>query len=216
MASAPSSPVIKTAKFVAGATNAEQLPPPTGIEIAFAGRSNVGKSSLMNALLQRKSLVRTSSTPGCTRQISFFEARFGEDTVFTMVDLPGYGYAKRSKAERKSWGELLEGYLLERPTLAAVAILFDVRRGLEEEELQLLELLSQPAQVSRRPLHLILVGTKLDKLPVAKRKPELLAVQNTLKTQGVNLRMIPFSTELPETHGVLWHRLQAVLSGTAA
>ena len=81
------------------------------IEIAFAGRSNVGKSSLLNKLMNRKNLARTSSTPGCTRQINFFSVRTAQGINLSLVDLPGYGYAKRSKDERKLWAELIDGYL---------------------------------------------------------------------------------------------------------
>ena len=163
-------PRIVDASFFAGAQNAGSLPAPTGVEVAFAGRSNVGKSSLLNSLMSRRNLVRTSSTPGCTRQISFYHARLAQGAHMQLVDLPGYGYAKRSKTERKSWAELIDGYLLRRPTLAAVALLFDARRGVEEEELALLELMASPAEVSRRDVPVILIATKLDKLPRSKRK----------------------------------------------
>jgi GTP-binding protein len=93
---------IVEAQFVAAqGISGGSLPAPTFTEIAFAGRSNVGKSSLINALVERKSLVRTSSTPGCTRQVNVFETRAKDGTVLHLVDLPGYGYAQRSKDERK-------------------------------------------------------------------------------------------------------------------
>ncbi|MCC6213380.1 MAG: ribosome biogenesis GTP-binding protein YsxC [Polyangiaceae bacterium] len=158
-------PAIRSAAFVAGATLPAQLPPPTLAEIAFAGRSNVGKSSLMNALLGRKNLVRTSSTPGCTRQLSFFEVRAADDLGLYLVDLPGYGWAQRSKEERAQWAELVESYLLERPTLAAVCVLVDSRRGVEEEERLLFELLADTSRAQRRPPAVLLVATKLDHQP---------------------------------------------------
>src|SRR5215475_3229804 len=131
---------IVDARFVASVPAARLLPPPTGVEIAFAGRSNVGKSTLLNALLERKGLARTSSTPGCTRELVVFEAVAADGAVLTFVDLPGYGYAKRSKAERASWAGLVEDYLLGRPSLAAVVVLLDVRRGMESDDADLLEL----------------------------------------------------------------------------
>src|SRR6185503_4779693 len=108
----PTPPRVLDAQFVAGASRVEQLPPPQHLEVAFAGRSNVGKSSLMNSLIERKRLVRTSSTPGCTRQISLFEVTTRLGSRFTLVDLPGYGYAKRAKSERAEWAALINSYLL--------------------------------------------------------------------------------------------------------
>jgi GTP-binding protein len=178
MASRPASgPRIVEARFLAAATHVDQLPPPVSVEIAFAGRSNVGKSTLLNGLMNRKGLVRTSRTPGCTRQINLFEAKGSDGSVVTLVDLPGYGYARRSKSERSAWGELIESYLLERPSLAVVAILVDARRGVEEEDAQLVEFLAQPARVSRRPLEVLFIATKLDKLSPSAQKPALARVQ---------------------------------------
>lgn len=158
------------AKFMAEARTIDALPPPVYAQIAFAGRSNVGKSSLINTLVQRKKLVRTSQTPGCTRGINFFRIRFHEAEL-DFVDLPGYGYAQRSKAERRVWGELIEHFLVERPGLRAVVIIVDVRRGLGEEERDLLAFL----QAHDRPA--ILVATKLDKLAPGKRKGAVLAIE---------------------------------------
>jgi GTP-binding protein len=158
------------AEFVFGAQTAEQLPAPLTAEIAFAGRSNVGKSSLMNALLGRRNLVRTSSTPGCTRQINFFDLKARDGSQFRLVDLPGYGYAKRSKSERSAWAELIEAYLTERDVLRAVVVLVDARRGLEEDEAQLIEFV-RAREIS--PARAILVATKIDKLPKSQRKAAL-------------------------------------------
>src|SRR5450755_3097847 len=92
------------AEFIAGAVETTGLPAPTSAEIAFAGRSNVGKSSLLNAMMQRHSLARTSRTPGCTRQINVFRVRTSDGLEVGFVDLPGYGYAKRAKSEKVTWG----------------------------------------------------------------------------------------------------------------
>src|SRR5262249_41664011 len=110
----PDAPRIVAARFVASAPEARLLPAPPTAEVAFAGRSNVGKSALLNALLERKGLARTSSTPGCTRELVVFEAKTADDAVLTLVDLPGYGYAKRSKMERAAWAGFIEDYLLGR------------------------------------------------------------------------------------------------------
>src|SRR3974390_1511107 len=99
---------VVEAKFVAGAVDAQSLPPPTLVEVAFSGRSNVGKSSVLNALMQRRGLARTSNTPGCPRQLNVFEVRCAAGLAASFVDLPGYGWARRSKVERKQWQEMIE------------------------------------------------------------------------------------------------------------
>ncbi len=145
------------AEFVAGAVETSGLPAPTVAEVAFAGRSNVGKSSLLNAMMQRHGLARTSRTPGCTRQLNIFEVKCADGLVLRFVDLPGYGWAKRSKSERGEWQGMIEGYLKTRASLKAVAILVDVRRGPEEEEEQLVEFLGERRLVSSaKPLEVIL------------------------------------------------------------
>ncbi|AKT36807.1 ribosome biogenesis GTP-binding protein YihA/YsxC [Chondromyces crocatus] len=151
----------------------EALPPPTSTEVAFAGRSNVGKSSLINTLVERHGLVRTSSTPGSTRQINVFEARARDAAVFRLVDLPGYGFTRRSKSEQNLWASLIEGYLNGRVTLGAVVLLVDARRGLLEDDLELIQFVENARQVTRRPVQLILVATKIDKLPSSQRKSVL-------------------------------------------
>ena len=198
------SELILDARFAAQATALSQLPPPVSVEIAFAGRSNVGKSSLLNALMNRRNLARTSSTPGCTRGITFFEVKTRESLV-TLVDLPGYGYAQRSKSERVSWGHLIDGYLTERPGLLAVALLVDARRGIQEEDLGVLELLTK-GQRTRRPPSPVIVATKLDKVPRGERQKVL----NEIAPNG--LRAVGFSTELPETTAAVWRGLRAAIT----
>lgn len=205
---------IVEANFRAGATASDQIPGPTGAEIAFAGRSNVGKSSLLNALCQRKNLVRTSSTPGCTRQISFFEARTKDGAVVTLVDLPGYGYAKRSKQERRGWAGLIEDYLLERPTLKVVVALVDARRGVEPDDQQLFELLRETPRSARPAVSIVTVATKLDKLPNSQRESSIAAIR-----KHVGGSVYGVSTELPETLLRLWvglRRQASVLTPTEA
>ncbi len=196
---------IVEARFVASAPAARLLPPPTGVEVAFAGRSNVGKSTLLNALLERKGLARTSSTPGCTRELVVFEAKATDGAVITLVDLPGYGYAKRSKTERSAWAELVEDYLRGRPTLTAVVVLVDVRRGVEEDDRDLLELIAAPSRVSRRPVEALLVATKLDKLAVSARKPALARVGKDFAA-----RVTGFAASDPATHASLWREVRRV------
>lgn len=155
------------------ATGWQRLPPPTSAEVAFAGRSNVGKSSLINTLLERRGLVRTSSTPGSTRQINIFEARARDGAAFRLVDLPGYGFTRRSKAEQALWASLIEGYLGERVTLAAVVLLVDARRGLLPDDLELIHFIEAARDAVRRPVQVILVATKIDKLASSQRRSVL-------------------------------------------
>jgi GTP-binding protein len=201
---------VVEAAFVAGAVDSEQLPPPTRIEVAFAGRSNVGKSSLLNAMMQRKGLARTSSTPGCTRQLNVFDIRCADGLQLGFVDLPGYGWAKRSKAEKSQWQGMIEGYLMRRTGLRAVVLLVDVRRGVEEEEQQLIDFMRQPRAVSDpKPVEVILVATKIDKLSTSARKPAL----EVLKTSAGS-RAIGFSVETGDGREELWARIRfATLGG---
>jgi GTP-binding protein len=191
-----------SAEFSAAARAAAELPPPMQIEIAFAGRSNVGKSSLLNRLMNRRNLARISSTPGCTRQINFFSVRTSAGMNLSLVDLPGYGYAKRSKDERKLWAELIDGYLLERPTLRAVALLVDARRGLEADDLGLIEMLETSGSRTRTAMKTLIVATKLDKLRAGERAAALARI----KAPGA--AVYGFSTELPDTAAVLWSALE--------
>ncbi|MBI4030976.1 MAG: YihA family ribosome biogenesis GTP-binding protein [Proteobacteria bacterium] len=140
-------------EFTAGAAHAGQMPEAYLPEIAFAGRSNVGKSSLINALTGRKTLARVSHTPGRTQQINFF--RLGG--ALGLVDMPGYGYAKVSKAQRAAWEELIRAYLRGRPTLRCVFLLIDGRHGLKSGDEDIMDMLDECAV----PYRILL--TKADK-----------------------------------------------------
>jgi GTP-binding protein len=149
--------------FVWGATSAENLPPEKLNEVAFVGRSNAGKSSLVNALTGRKSLARVSQTPGATRQINFFN--LGDRLM--LVDLPGYGFAKRSKTEAEAWQEMIFSYLRRRARLRRVALLIDARRGVMDSDQQVMALLDRTA------VSYGLVLTKADELKPGARADAL-------------------------------------------
>lgn len=158
-------PHVAEADFLAEARGLSSLPPEGLPEVALAGRSNVGKSTLLNALAQRKGLARISRTPGRTRGLVFFRLRLTrpEPQELAVVDFPGYGYAKVSKSERRAWQTLVEGYTQGRQSLRLFLVLVDARRGLQEEEEQLLEWL-RATSVRHR-----LIFTKVDKLTAGER-----------------------------------------------
>ncbi|MBF0203212.1 MAG: YihA family ribosome biogenesis GTP-binding protein [Desulfamplus sp.] len=146
--------IIKQTEFIKSAVDPSHFPDPEFPEVAFAGRSNVGKSSLINTIINRKNLVKTSSKPGCTQLINFF--KINENTFF--VDLPGYGYAKVSKKIRSQWGGMVERYLNQRENLMGVVLLIDIRREPQKEEFQLMDWLAG------RGIPCLRVLTKADKL----------------------------------------------------
>jgi GTP-binding protein len=203
---------VVDAKFVAGAVDSDSLPAPTLVEVAFAGRSNVGKSSLLNSMMQRRALARTSNTPGCTRQLNVFEVRCADDLAVRFVDLPGYGWAQRSKSERKAWQAMIEGYLRRRAGLRAVVILVDVRRGIEDEERQLLEFLAHPRQVSGASTpRVVIVATKIDKLGAVRTKT-LEEVRRAAAGLGdMGAKVIGFSAVTGDGREELWRRIRAAV-----
>lgn len=171
-------PTIKDASFVLSARDVADMPAPTFAEVVFAGKSNVGKSSLLNTLCLRRGLARVSGTPGATRGINLFRVDLGE-AVLHFADLPGYGYAQRSKQERKGWGPMIEEYLRQRAGIVLAIVIVDVRRGIEDEDEMLLEFLDSLGHPS------LVVATKLDKLPKARRKPALMELAKTSEREIV-------------------------------
>ena len=140
--------------FLMGAAKLSQLPEAAPCEIAFAGRSNVGKSSLLNALTGRKALARTSGTPGRTRELNYFQV----GPSLHLVDMPGYGYAKAQKTLVAAWQKLIKDYLRGRPTLRRVFVLVDARHGIKPNDLEIMELMDEAAVVYQ------IVLTKADKV----------------------------------------------------
>ncbi len=172
--------------FVWGATSADNLPPETLNEVAFVGRSNAGKSSLVNALTGRKALARVSQTPGATRQINFFN--LGARLI--LVDLPGYGFAKRSKTEAEAWQEMIFSYLRGRARLRRVALLVDARRGVMDSDQQVMDLLDRAA------VSYGLVLTKGDELKAAAREPALQAARTAAAAHTAALAQVQLTSSL--------------------
>jgi GTP-binding protein len=191
--------IIKTAEFVTSAVKKSQYPPEALPEIAFAGRSNVGKSSLINTLVNRKHLVKTSSTPGRTQLINFFDI----NKNLTFVDLPGYGYARVPAAVRKKWGPMIETYLSTRQTLKGVVIIMDIRRLPREEEQNLIHWLNHHSIAS------ILVLTKTDKLSKTKLIKQQAAIVKALVVAKEDV--ILFSAKTRRGKDIVW---DAILSLT--
>ena len=162
---------ITKAEFLTSAAKKNQYPPEGPVEIAFAGRSNVGKSSLINLLTGRKNLAKVSGNPGKTRTINFFDI----DKSWRIVDLPGYGYAKVSKSESESWGKMMEDYLENRESLATVVQLVDCRHEPTAQDIQMFEYLRYYG------LSGIVVATKADKLSKNELSKNLAMIKRTLE-----------------------------------
>lgn len=162
---------INKSEILAVAVKKEQYPESGPMEIAFAGRSNVGKSSLLNLITGRRKLARISGSPGKTRTINFYSIN---DDCFRIVDLPGYGYAKVSKAETQKWGQMIEEYLIERPNLIKVIQLVDIRHKPTKQDVQMYDFLKYYG------LDGIVVATKADKISNNERGKSLKLVRQTL------------------------------------
>jgi GTP-binding protein len=158
--------IIRSVEFIKSAVYPDHYPEYDVPEIAFAGRSNVGKSSLINTLIQRKDMVKTSSKPGCTQLINFFMVN-GD---LSLVDLPGYGYAKVSKKIRAQWQPMVERYLKNRNNLLGLVLLIDIRRDPLTEEFEMIQWLQ------RHDIPFLVVLTKTDKLSKTKQQKRLAAI----------------------------------------
>ena len=192
--------IIKSAEFVTSAVKPQHYPPPEYPEIAFAGRSNVGKSSLINTLVNRKRLVKTSNTPGRTQLINFFLI----NNNLSFVDLPGYGYARVPAAIQKQWGPMIETYLASREMLKGVVLLVDIRRTPRQEEHDLLHWLDD----HQRPYRIVV--TKADKLSRNKQVRPLRMIADQFACAPENLLL--FSAKTGQGLAPLWRALEAMIS----
>ncbi|WP_458734081.1 ribosome biogenesis GTP-binding protein YihA/YsxC [Zobellella taiwanensis] len=175
---------FNAARFITSAPNIRQMPADTGVEIAFAGRSNAGKSSALNTITQQKSLARTSKTPGRTQLINVFELSEGR----RLIDLPGYGYAKVPEEMKLKWQEALSEYLQQRDSLKGLVVLMDIRHPLKDIDQQLLQWASDSG------LPVLALLTKCDKLKSGARKAEVLKVREAVAVFGGNIRVEAFSS----------------------
>jgi len=192
---------IKSAGLLESAAGANQFPDLVMPEIAFAGRSNVGKSTLINSLLTRKKLVKTSSTPGKTRLINFFLI----NEIFCLVDLPGYGFAKVPAEMRESWRKLIETYLSRRDNLRGVVLIIDIRHGPTVQDRQLKSWLD----FHQRPM--LVVASKSDKLSRGKCASQLQKIKKDLELTQLPL---PHSSLNKEGRGQIWKALDGWLTST--
>ncbi|MDH3599349.1 MAG: ribosome biogenesis GTP-binding protein YihA/YsxC [Candidatus Tectomicrobia bacterium] len=192
---------ISSADFLRSAVTASQYPRQLLPEVAFAGRSNVGKSSLINTLLNRRGLAKTSGTPGKTQVINFFEINHR----FMLVDLPGYGYAKVPRQVQAGWRSMVETYLRERELLRAVVHIVDVRHPPTEQDEQLRQwLLFEGVEV-------VTVATKADKLKRSQRTSHIREVRQTLAMPPEESLLL-FSSQNREGRHQLWARLELLLT----
>lgn len=192
---------IHHARFVAGVAEPAQLPRLPHAEIAFAGRSNVGKSSLLNRLVGRHGLARVSKTPGRTQQINFFLI----DERLTFVDLPGYGFARVPASVQQRWKDLVEGYLTRRSYLSAVVVIVDLRRGVESDDAQLIDCLHA------QHVPVLLVATKADKLGYGARQLRLRAIEAD-RQKGV-VAVLLCSARTGDGIPDLWKEIESLSAG---
>jgi GTP-binding protein len=193
--------VIRSLEFIGGMATAVGWRPESSLpEIAFAGRSNVGKSSLLNRLIHRKKMARVSNTPGRTREVNFFRV----NDAFILVDLPGYGYARVSKEKRAEWRPLIEGFISGSQQLRGIVLLLDVRHDPTADDKQMLDFLSDVGVPT------VVVLTKIDKLTAKERAERIFAIARDLALDAE--QVIPFSAVTGEGRNDLAEAVESVLA----
>lgn len=193
---------IHNVSLTISAVRPNQYPTTGYMEFAFAGRSNVGKSSMINKLLNRKSLARVSGTPGKTITINFYNI---DDTIY-LVDLPGYGYAQRSKSETEKWGKMMEDYLANREPLVQTILLVDSRHKPTKDDITMAN------WIRHYHTNLIVAATKMDKLKKREIEPNLQRIWETLE-MGEDDILVPFSTQDDEGKYTVWDMIEMMRAG---
>lgn len=191
---------VNQAEIVISAASKTQYPKEQIPEFALAGRSNVGKSSFINKMINRKALARTSSKPGKTRILNFYKI----NNVFHFVDVPGYGYAKVSKTERDKWGEMMEEYFSDRDQLKAVLLITDIRHAPSKDDCVMYNFLKE------QELPVIVIATKLDKIPKNKKEPFSRRTRTTLNMVPSD-PLVVFSSDTGVGKEEAWKQLEAYL-----
>ncbi|MET3850683.1 ribosome biogenesis GTP-binding protein YihA/YsxC [Paenibacillus sp. OAE614] len=189
---------VTNAEFIISAVGPDQYPVDALPEIALAGRSNVGKSSLINRMINRKNLARTSSTPGKTQHMNYY--RINEALYF--VDFPGYGYAKVSKTQRAAWGKMIEKYMLERQTLKLVLMVVDLRHPPTKDDVMMYDWLQH------YDIPICVVATKADKIPKSRWQKHVKQMKESLLLRSTDL-FVMFSSELGVGKEELWAVIQS-------
>ncbi len=184
---------IRSCKFIISAVSPKQYPQDEMPEIALAGRSNVGKSSLINMLLNRKKLARTSSTPGKTQTINFYKI----NEEYHLVDLPGYGYARVSKSSKEAWGKMMEKYLTTRDNIVEVVQLIDIRHKPTQQDIQMYN------WIRHYGFKGIVAATKLDKIKKSQRQKHISQIRKTLEMEREDI-LVPVSSINREGKEALW------------
>lgn len=195
---------VNQAEFVISAVGPNQYPDDALPEIALAGRSNVGKSSLINRMINRKNLARTSSTPGKTQHLNYY--RINEELYF--VDFPGYGYAKVSKTQRQAWGGMIEKYLLERETLKLILLIIDLRHPPSKDDELMYDWLKH------HDLPVCIVATKADKIPKSRWQKHMKIIRDALVLRAGDQLML-FSSEAGIGRDELWEQINSFIGDGA-
>lgn len=197
---------VLTAEFVTTATQLDQYPRHNIPEVAFVGRSNVGKSSMINTLANRRKMVRVSNTPGRTKTLNFFDVALehrAKKRTIRLCDLPGYGFAKVPKSERALWDKMINTYLSNRHTLKVVVTIIDGEIGPTPDDLEMLDFLQD------KPPRILVVATKLDRISKSARKPMLLKIQKQLELPDNAL--LGFSSNEDIGHQDVWRTLLGII-----
>lgn len=192
---------VNHAEFTISAVEPKQYPAENLPEIALAGRSNVGKSSFINKMINRKALARTSSKPGKTQTLNYYYI----NNFFYFVDVPGYGYAKVSKTEREAWGKMMETYFSQREPLRATILVVDIRHKPSNDDVMMYDFLKH------YQIPVIIIATKLDKIKKGQVSKQVNLVKQTLGVEPGD-QVIPFSSETAQGKDTAWQVIQSYLA----